>query len=85
VKLSLLVKGFGNLSDRISAAQARMARAALLWSLDDVAAASGVSRRTVLRLEQGKKLQARNSAAIRRAFEGAGITFADAGGVFASA
>lgn len=58
-----------------------MARAALLWSLDDSAAASGVSRRTILRLEQGHGLQRRNLEAIRRAFEAAGIRFVEEGGV----
>jgi len=56
-----------------------MARAALEWSLDDAAAASGVSRRTVLRLEQGESLQARNVAAIRRAYEASGLRFLDEG------
>jgi transcriptional regulator with XRE-family HTH domain len=79
VKLWLYVKRIGNLSDKISAAQARMARAALEWSLDDVAAASGVSRRTVLRLEQGESLQTRNVDAIRRAYEAAGLRFLDEG------
>jgi transcriptional regulator with XRE-family HTH domain len=79
VKLWPAVKEFGNLSDKITAAQARMARAALEWSLDDAAAASGVSRRTVLRLEQGESLQARNLAAIRRAFAAAGVRFFDEG------
>ena len=62
-----------------------MARAALQWSLDDVQAASGVSRRTVLRLEQNLPIQRRNSQAIRRAFEAAGVRYidegSDAGGV----
>lgn len=56
-----------------------MARAALQWSLDAVGAASGVSRRTILRLEQGHSLQLRKLEAIRRAFEAAGIRFIDAG------
>lgn len=64
-----------------------MARAALEWSLDETAAASGVSRRTVLRLEQGESLQTRNVEAIRRAFERAGVRFlndgSDAGAVVA--
>ncbi|MDQ4087130.1 MAG: transcriptional regulator [Pseudomonadota bacterium] len=66
-----------------------MARAALQWSLDDIAAASGVSRRTALRLEQGESLQTRNAAAIRRAYEDAGLRFLDdgedAGGVVPAA
>ena len=63
----------------MSAAQARMSRAALEWSLDDAAAASGVSRRTILRLEQGESLQARNVNAIRAAYEKAGVRFIDDG------
>jgi hypothetical protein len=59
-----------------------MARAVLQWSLDDVQAASGVSRRTVLRLEQSLPIQRRNAQAIRRAFEAAGLRFID-GGEFA--
>ncbi len=56
-----------------------MARAALQWSLDDVQAASGVSRRTVLRLEQNLPIQRRNAQSIRRAFEAAGLRFIDEG------
>jgi len=56
-----------------------MSRAALEWSLDDAAAASGVSRRTILRLEQGESLQARNVNAIRAAYEKAGVRFIDDG------
>lgn len=56
-----------------------MSRAALEWSLDRAAEASGVSRRTILRLEQGEMLQRRNALAIRRAYEGAGLRFLDNG------
>jgi hypothetical protein len=56
-----------------------MARAALQWSLDDVQAASGVSRRTVLRLEQNLPIQRRNAQGIRAAFENAGVRFIDEG------
>ena len=56
-----------------------MARAALQWSLDDVQAASGVSRRTVLRLEQNLPIQRRNAQGIRSAFERAGVRFLDDG------
>ena len=62
-----------------------MARAALEWSLDQAAAATGVSRRTVLRLEQGETLQARNAAAIKHGYEAAGLRFAESNGVFAPA
>jgi transcriptional regulator with XRE-family HTH domain len=62
-----------------------MARAALEWSLDQAATATGVSRRTVLRLEQGERLQARNAAAVRQGYEAAGVRFAEPAGVFAPA
>ena len=60
-----------------------MARAALGWSLDALAAASGVNRRTILRFEQQEATtRPRTLAAIRRAFEAAGVRFAEEGGVF---
>ena len=60
-----------------------MARAALGWSLDRLAAASGVNRRTILRFEQQEATtRPRTLQAIRRAFEAAGVRFADEGGVF---
>lgn len=59
-----------------------MARAALAWSLDDAAAASGLSRRTILRVEQAKPVLIESMTALRRAFEAAGVRFAEEGGVF---
>lgn len=57
-----------------------MARAALQWSLEDAAAAAGVSRRTVLRFEnEHRDISAELIAAIRRAYEEAGVRFLDAG------
>jgi transcriptional regulator with XRE-family HTH domain len=63
-----------------------MARAALQWSLDEAARAAGVSYRTIFRLENEQRdIQAEKLAAIRQAFEAAGIRFlesgSDAGGV----
>ena len=61
------------------AAQCRMARAALRWSLDEMAKAAGVSYRTIFRLEnEPRDIQAEKVAAIRRAFEAAGVRFIDA-------
>jgi transcriptional regulator with XRE-family HTH domain len=56
-----------------------MARAALSWSLDDAAAASGLSRRTILRVEQAKPVLIENMQTLRRTFEAAGIRFLDGG------
>lgn len=57
-----------------------MARAALEWSLEDAAAAAGVSRRTVLRFERyHRDVKPELIAALRRAYEGAGLRFVDSG------
>lgn len=60
-----------------------MARSALGWSLDTLAAASGVNRRTILRFEQGEGVtRPKTTVAIRKALKRAGIRFID-GGEFA--
>jgi transcriptional regulator with XRE-family HTH domain len=60
--------------------QCRMARAALQWSLEEAAAAAGVSRRTILRLENDQRdILPDKIGAIRRAYEAAGIRFLDDG------
>jgi transcriptional regulator with XRE-family HTH domain len=59
-----------------------MARAALAWSSDDAAAASGLSRRTILRVEQGKAVRIESMSSLRGAYEAAGVRFATDGGVF---
>jgi transcriptional regulator with XRE-family HTH domain len=57
-----------------------MARAALGWSLDALAAASGVNRWTILRFERGESVaRSGNRAALRRTFEDAGIRFVPEG------
>ena len=72
----LSVKGVVLAAEGLTPAQARMARAALHWSLDEAAAAVGVSRRTILRLENEQRdVQAEKVAAIRQAFEAAGVRF----------
>lgn len=60
-----------------------MARAALGWTLDALAAASGINRKTILRFER-QEVSARSATlhALRQAFEAAGVRFADDGGVF---
>jgi transcriptional regulator with XRE-family HTH domain len=63
-----------------------MARAALQWSLEDAAAAAGVSRRTVLRFERDHRdVKPELIAELRRAYEELDVRFidsgADAGGV----
>jgi len=57
-----------------------MARSALGWTLDALAAASGVNRKTILRFErQEAAARPRTLQAIRRAFEAAGVRFMDEG------
>lgn len=55
--------------------QARMARAALKWSVREVAAAARVSPNTVTRIETGGTSNASTLDAIQRAFEAAGVSF----------
>lgn len=60
--------------------QCRMARSALGWSLDALADASGVNRRTILRFEQCEATtRSKTILAIRRALEAAGVRFIDEG------
>jgi len=57
-----------------------MARAALEWSLEDAAAAAGVSRRTVLRFERyHRDVKPELIEALRGAYETTGVRFLDAG------
>ncbi len=57
-------------------AQVRMARAALNWSLADLAAASGVHRNTISNFETGRYGGSDEAlAAIRAALEAAGVEF----------
>ena len=56
-----------------------MARTALSWSLQDLADASGVSRRTIARFEAGEPVLPARVQTLRHAFEGKGILFIDSG------
>ena len=57
-----------------------MARAALEWSLEDAAAAAGVSRRTVLRFERDHRdVTPELIVDLRRAYEAAGVRFVEEG------
>lgn len=65
------------------AVQSKMARAAVGWGVRELAASAQVSPDTVARLERGELLSPRTLAAIRSAFEAAGVEFTngDAPGV----
>jgi len=57
-----------------------MARAALRWSLEQAAAAAGLSRRTILRFEnEHRDVQPELVADLRRAFEDAGVRIIEEG------
>lgn len=57
-----------------------MARAALMWSLEEAGAAAGVSRRTVLRFEnEHRDVKVELIAALCKAYEAAGVRFIKAG------
>jgi transcriptional regulator with XRE-family HTH domain len=61
----------------LSAAQARMARAALQLTMREVAERAGTSANTLCKLEAGrhKRLPPEIAAAIRRAYEESGVRF----------
>jgi transcriptional regulator with XRE-family HTH domain len=57
-----------------------MARAALGWTVRDLAKKAGVSANTVSRYENGADALGETLARIRRSFEAAGILFIDQNG-----
>jgi transcriptional regulator with XRE-family HTH domain len=60
----------------VKPAQVRMARAALNWSLADLAAAAGVHRNTISNFETGRYAGSEEALrAIRAALESAGVEF----------
>lgn len=59
----------------ITAAQCRMARAALRLNIRDLAIAANVSPTTITHLERGETLYPRTVDAIRAALEAAGVEF----------
>jgi transcriptional regulator with XRE-family HTH domain len=63
----------------VNGRQCRMARAALDWSQRDLAAASGVSWRTIVRFETGEAVMPARVKAMRHALEAEGVLFIDSG------
>jgi transcriptional regulator with XRE-family HTH domain len=59
--------------------QCRMARAALDWTLDDLAEASRVSRRTIAKFEKGGNVLPDMVEAMRAAFVAQGVAFTNGG------
>ena len=64
----------------MTAAQCRMARAALQLGVREVADLAQVSPNTIARLERGERLYPRTVEAIRAALEAAGVEFLEAEG-----
>ena len=58
-----------------------MARAALGWSVRDLAQNAHVGATTIIRFEGGKPSNASTLVLIRQAFEAAGVRFLDDGGI----
>lgn len=59
--------------------QCKMARAALEWTLDDLAAKSGVARRTIAKFETGGNVLPEKVEALRQCFVAQGIEFINGG------
>jgi transcriptional regulator with XRE-family HTH domain len=63
-----------------SAAQIRAARALLGWSQADLAARSGISRRTLTSIESGdERVSPESIEALQAVLEGAGLEFTGSG------
>jgi hypothetical protein len=58
-----------------------MARAALEWSVRDLAKHAHVGSTTVIRFEGGKPANASTLTLIKQAFQAAGILFTEDGGI----
>lgn len=56
-----------------------MARAALEWSLDQLAAVAGVNKRTIMRHEAGEVIKPEKLEALRAALVAHGIAFTNGG------
>ena len=62
--------------------QCRMARAAVDWTIPRLAVQAEVGKTTIIRFERGKSIPTPSTrAALRRAFEEAGVVFEDTGAV----
>ena len=66
----------------VTSAQVRMARAALDWTVRDLAEATGLHRNTITNIEVGRYAGNQDSlSVIEKAFRGAGIEFMPENGV----
>ena len=63
----------------MNATQCRMARAGLDWTLDDLAKASGVNRRSIINFENDGAASFASVAKLRAALEKMGVVFIERG------
>lgn len=59
----------------MNANQLRMARAALRWSVRDLAEKSGITANTISRIENGSDTRTSTVEALKRALEEGGVVF----------
>jgi len=59
----------------LTPAQVRMARAALQWTVAELARRAGITTRTVLRYEHGENVTVETLLKLKAAFEEAGVTW----------
>lgn len=59
----------------LRAVHARMARAALVWTIRDLEERTGINKNTLVRFESGKGVLLSTAEKIEEAFLNAGITF----------
>jgi transcriptional regulator with XRE-family HTH domain len=64
----------------INGDQVRMARGALRWTVQELAAKAAISKNTVTAVEAGGDAHATTLGAIQRVLEAAGVVFIDSNG-----
>ncbi|MDH3661329.1 MAG: helix-turn-helix domain-containing protein [Alphaproteobacteria bacterium] len=64
----------------ITGAQIRTARAALTWTIEELAEKSGIAPNTVRRVERDGSIHQNDLRAIEYALKDAGVAFIDVGG-----
>lgn len=68
------------ISASMNATQCRMARAALRWSVDDLAQRSGIAARSIARFENGEPVRAETLSAMSLALVAGGAAFIETNG-----
>ena len=76
----LQIGAFVKVCSMLTSDQVRMARAALKWSVEELARRSGVHAKTILRYENGGNATVETLGKLKEAFDAGGVTWIPANG-----